>query len=252
MQTSTRTTRPATEIPSRRSLTRFLLAQENNWRHISRDLATGQKQAHWMWFVFPQLQGLARSETARYFGLRDKSEAERYLNNEILRRRLLGCIDQVMQHDRNIFDSTDRKKLKSCMTLFRELAADPTPFDAVLAKFYDGELCPLTLDLLAGRPIPERQPKPWAPQQRTAMGRVEVGGNHAARRSARTQAAIAAARSAAQRYRDDAEPMSHREIQAYLLGLGLSVGVTQKITDRWVEDQNRASQQGWEARDAEH
>jgi uncharacterized protein (DUF1810 family) len=233
------TTRPVTGIPAQHSLKRFLLAQERNWRNISRDLGTGQKRDHWMWYVFPQLQGLAKSETAHYFGLRDRAEAVRYLDNGVLRVRLLGCMKQLMGHTQNMFSDTDQRKLKSCMTLFREVADDPTPFDAVLAKFYGGELCQLTLDLLAGRPIPQQ------PVRRTAMGRVEVKGS--ARQAARTVAAVAAAR----RSRSDAEPMSPREIQAFLLGLGITVGTTQRILDRWVDDQNRAAQQGWEARDAE-
>jgi uncharacterized protein (DUF1810 family) len=236
-------------------VTRFKRAQDKVWRHVAHELATGRKQTHWMWFVFPQHRGLAKSEMAQRYGIRDEAEALAYLDNEVLRIRLASATMAVLKQKQLMFGDTDRKKLRSCMTLFRGLVTDPTLPDAVLAKFYDGEQCPLTLDLLAGRPIPVQwvKPAPWTPNWGpgdTAMGRVET------RETRRWDRQINRARATVERAQaplwDDPEPMSHREIMSYVKSFGLSAIATQQLVDRWMEDQNRAAEQGWNARDAEY
>lgn len=216
------------------SIARFTQAQNKTWPRIARELATGHKESHWMWYVFPQLRGLARSGTAHYYGLRDKAEALAYLDSHVLRIRLAEATMAVLRHDRNMFGDTDRKKLRSCMTLFRELVTDPTLPDAVLRKFYGGDPCQLTLDILAGRPIPQQAASkpPVAPilWGGSAQGRVET----------RPRAL----------WGD--KPMSHRQIEAFLASLNLHPEDIRQIVDRWLEDQNCANQQGWDAYDAEH
>jgi uncharacterized protein (DUF1810 family) len=226
---------------------RFRRAQDKNWPRIARELATGRKETHWMWYVFPQLQGLAKSETAHHYGIRDKDEALAYLDDPVLRVRLAESATAVLRHRRSMFSDTDSRKLRSCMTLFREVVTDPALPDAVLAKWYGGELCEKTLDILSGRVIP----KPWMPPTAapraaswagTAQGRVEVRGQRSfweaqVRKAQRRQAADG--------------PMSPRQIRSYLAGIGLAAVVVDMIADRWIDDQNEASQQGWEARDAE-
>ena len=241
-----------TAIPKAASITRFKAAQGKSWPRIARELATGQKQTHWMWYVFPQLRALAKSETADFYGIRDKAEALAYLDDPVLRIRLGESTMAILKHGRNMFGEVDRRKLRSCMTLFREVVVDPTLPDAVLAKFYGGELCQLTLDVLAGHEIPQQWVRPplrasgWS-----AQGKVETKvGKHWEKQIRRAQAAVAA--STAQPLREDTEPMSHREIESFLKGFGLSSAAVRQVVDRWMEDQNRASQQGWNARDDEY
>lgn len=234
--------RPAT------SVRRFRQAQDKHWPKIARELATGQKQTHWMWYVFPQLQGLAKSETAHHFGIAGADEALAYLADPVLRVRLGESTLAVLRHKRNMFGETDRKKLRSCMTLFREVSTDPTLPDSVLAKFYGGELCQMTLDILSGKVIPKpwTPPKPWvapAGWSGSAQGRVEVRGQRGFWESQ--------VRKVQRRQHADDAPMSGRQIRSYLLGLGLSVSLVEEISERWIDDQNIATQQGWEARDAE-
>lgn len=233
-----------TTAPKTQPVSRFQQAQDRNWPRIARELATGRKETHWMWFVFPQLQGLAKSEIAHRFGIRDKEEVLAYLGNHVLRSRLGESTLAVLRHPRNMFGDTDRKKLRSCMTLFREVSTDPTLPDAVLAKFYGGELCQTTIDILSGRlvPPPFKAPRAVPAWSGSAQGRVEVRGQRSFWE--------AQVRKAQHRQYDDG-PMSPRQIRSYLLGLGLTAYMVDEIASRWVDDQNQATQQGWEARDAE-
>ena len=132
-------------------LQRFVDAQEGVHARAEAELARGRKTSHWMWFVFPQLRGLGASPTAQRFAIADRAEAAAYLAHPVLGPRLRRMVEVALAHrDRSaeaIFDPVDALKLRSCLTLFRAVAADDADrqlFDAALAAFYAGEACPLT------------------------------------------------------------------------------------------------------------
>lgn len=103
-------------------LDRFLDAQEAVWPTVIEELTSGTKKSHWMWFVFPQLRSLGRSATAHYFGLSDLAEADRYIENTVLRERLSGCCDILMNLECSdalmVLGPPGNLKLQSSMTLF--------------------------------------------------------------------------------------------------------------------------------------
>lgn len=131
------------------SLQRFLDAQAEILPTVMAELQAGTKRSHWMWFIFPQLEALGRSATARYYGLADLEEARQYLTHPVLGARLRDCTRAVLAHaDRSahaIFGSPDDLKFRSCMTLFSLVAPDEPLFGQALAAFYGGEADPLTL-----------------------------------------------------------------------------------------------------------
>lgn len=131
-------------------LDRFVHAQVAVIEQVRRELAAGSKRSHWMWFVFPQLQGLGRSATARRYGLEGRGEAEAYLGHPVLGPRLVECTRLVNQVQGKtalqIFGSPDDLKFRSCMTLFATLQNDP--FEDALRRYYAGERDALTLELL--------------------------------------------------------------------------------------------------------
>jgi uncharacterized protein (DUF1810 family) len=135
------------------NLERFLDAQAPELATVRRELAAGRKRTHWMWFVFPQLRGLGRSETARHFGIASRADADAYLRHPVLGARLRDCVDLIMAthgpsaHD--IFGTPDDLKLRSCLTLFRDVEGRGGLFDRALDKFFQGEADALTLQLLA-------------------------------------------------------------------------------------------------------
>jgi uncharacterized protein (DUF1810 family) len=137
-------------------LSRFTEAQAPHIDAAMAELAAGRKRTHWMWFVFPQLRGLGRSEMARRFGLQSRAEAAAYLAHPILGARLRDGVAAVLavqgRSAHEIFGSPDDLKLRSCLTLFREIDGADGVFARALDKYFDGQADPSTLQLLAGSP----------------------------------------------------------------------------------------------------
>jgi len=133
---------------------RFLDAQAAVYDHVRRELREGRKRSHWMWFIFPQIEGLGHSETARFYAIRSREEAVEYLQHPVLGPRLLECTKLVTQIQgktiHEILGSPDDMKFRSCMTLFEQAATDKQPFADALEKYFSGERDELTLERLAG------------------------------------------------------------------------------------------------------
>jgi uncharacterized protein (DUF1810 family) len=131
------------------NLQRFVDAQAPVYEHVVAELRAGSKRSHWMWFVFPQIAGLGRSETARYFAISSRAEAIAYLAHPILGTRLRECCRLTTlvegRSARDIFGSPDDMKLRSSLTLFAAVAPDEAIFAAALEKFFNGEADALTL-----------------------------------------------------------------------------------------------------------
>jgi len=134
-------------------LARFLDAQAPVYAQVIRELKAGRKASHWMWYVFPQLRGLGWSPTARHYGISGRDEAQAYLAHPVLGPRLEECVRLVLavkgRTAEQIFGYPDVLKLRSCLSLFAAVAADPGPFNQALAKYYGGEPDPETVRRLA-------------------------------------------------------------------------------------------------------
>lgn len=133
-------------------LKRFLDAQERDYEQALKEIRSGRKRSHWIWYIFPQLEALGYSSTAKYYGIRDLDEAKAYLAEPTLRARLIEISEALLALPENdpstVMGYPDDLKLRSCMTLF--LAADPDcpVFQQVLDKYYGGKPDPRTLELL--------------------------------------------------------------------------------------------------------
>ncbi len=123
-------------------LARFLSAQEDSYEVALLEIKSGVKQSHWMWYIFPQLRKLGRSDMATYYGIVDLAEAELYLKNETLGKRLIEISRELLNLAQNnptaIFGKTDARKLQSCMTLFSQIKSTDSVFEEVLLKYYLG------------------------------------------------------------------------------------------------------------------
>ncbi len=123
-------------------LERFVAAQAGSWDDAVAELRAGAKRSHWMWWIFPQIAGLGRSDTARYYAIASADEARAYLAHPLLGPRLVEAAETVARARGSadaVMGSIDAVKLRSSMTLFAAVAADPAPFRAVLDRFYGGE-----------------------------------------------------------------------------------------------------------------
>jgi uncharacterized protein (DUF1810 family) len=135
-------------------LDRFVDAQRDVYDDVVRELRTGRKVSHWMWFVFPQVEGLGRSWTSQQYAIRSLDEARAYLAHPVLGPRLRECAGLLLAtRDRTaeqIFGGIDAVKLRSSMTLFHRAAPDEPEFRDVLDRFYGGRPDEATDSILGG------------------------------------------------------------------------------------------------------
>ncbi|MEP7241205.1 MAG: DUF1810 domain-containing protein [Devosia sp.] len=133
-------------------LDRFVAAQAPVYAAALAELTAGDKRTHWMWFVFPQLAALGRSDRAKFYGLAGLDEARAYLGHALLGARLIACTSAVLAVDGRsahaIFGDTDGLKFRSSMTLFGRAAPAEPLFGQALGKYFAGAEDPATLALL--------------------------------------------------------------------------------------------------------
>ena len=134
------------------NLQRFIDAQAPVYAQVLAELGAGSKRSHWIWFIFPQIAGLGRSETARYFAIGSREEAAAYLAHPTLGPRLRECCRLTTlvegRSAREIFGTPDDMKFRSSLTLFAAVAPDDAIFTEALQKFFSGEADRLTLACL--------------------------------------------------------------------------------------------------------
>lgn len=133
-------------------LQRFIDAQKTVGNLVLSEIRAGRKQSHWMWYIFPQLEGLGLSEPSRYYGIKGIEEAQAYLKHPLLGARLIeiseALLDTGIKDAFRIFGYPDNLKLYSCMTLFASLPDTHPVFEKVLAAFFMGAKDSRTLALL--------------------------------------------------------------------------------------------------------
>lgn len=147
-------------------LQRFLSAQETRYSDARTELRNGKKLTHWIWFIFPQLDGLGTSENAVFYAIKTEAEAVAYLAHPILGHRLRECADILLTHlDRSIntvMGFPDDLKLQSSMTLFALISDQGSVFHRVLEAFYQGMMDSKTVELFHGlRLSSEKSPDPY-------------------------------------------------------------------------------------------
>nr|WP_111300020.1 DUF1810 domain-containing protein [Paracoccus saliphilus] len=132
------------------ALDRFVLAQEGSYQGALSELKQGRKQGHWMWFIFPQLRGLGRSQMSYHYGIADLDEARRYLAHPVLGPRLVAAAEAVLSHRDQpaeaILGGIDADKLRSSATLFAAVDRQGGVFERLLDAFFQGRACRLTRD----------------------------------------------------------------------------------------------------------
>ena len=132
-------------------LNRFIEAQEQDFTSALAEIKAGRKRSHWMWYIFPQIDGLAFSSTSKHYALKSVEEAQAYLNHPVLGSRLRECAEAVLAVEGRtaleIFVSPDDVKLRSCATLFAAVSPPGSAFERVLEKYYHGKRDDRTLQL---------------------------------------------------------------------------------------------------------
>lgn len=141
------------------SIERFINAQKNDHNDFEEallEVKQGYKRSHWMWYIFPQIHGLGKSQTAKYYEINNIDEVRDYLKNEYLYNNLVTICEELLKLETNdpieIFGEIDAMKLKSSMTLFEYISdLDKNRisiFSDVLNKYYNGERDIRTIDII--------------------------------------------------------------------------------------------------------
>lgn len=141
------------------NLERFVEAQDHfdDYETAKQEISNGEKQSHWIWYIFPQIKGLGRSPMAQEYAISSLAEARAYLQHPVLGSRLHEISELLLEcnEERDILQvmgsRIDAIKLKSSMTLF-ELAEPDSIFSKILDNFYDGDRDLTTLQLLGDEP----------------------------------------------------------------------------------------------------
>ena len=140
------------EKSDRFELDRFLKQQKQHYPTALAELRNGYKQSHWMWFIFPQLEGLGSSDMSKIYSIKSLKEARQYLAHAVLGARLAECAQALLAVEGRtayqIMGKPDYLKLQSCMTLFAYISDPDSVFQRVLDKYYAGERDSKTIWLL--------------------------------------------------------------------------------------------------------
>ena len=133
-------------------LTRFVQAQVGDYEQALSEVRNGQKRSHWMWYIFPQYDGLGFSSTSKRYAVKSIAEAEAYLRHPVLGPRLVECVEAVLGIEGSsaatVFGSPDDVKLRSCATLFAGVSPPGSVFERLLGKYFEGVGDEKTLRLL--------------------------------------------------------------------------------------------------------
>ena len=133
-------------------LIRFVQAQERDYEQAMSEIRSGRKRSHWMWYIFPQFDGLGFSATSKRYAIKSVAEAEAYLRHPVLGPRLLESARATVGVDGRsayeVFGSPDDMKLRSCATLFASVSPAGSVFEQVLDRHFGGEPDEKTLRLL--------------------------------------------------------------------------------------------------------
>ena len=135
-----------------KDINRFLEAQETTYQQALQEVKSGRKTSHWIWYIFPQIEGLGQSYASHYYGIEDIEEAKAYLQQPIVKQRLLEISSALLEvegkNSFEIFGTLDAIKVQSSMTLFHITNPEEEVFKQVLDKYYDGTLDENTIEKL--------------------------------------------------------------------------------------------------------
>ena len=136
-------------------LARFITAQASEYTQALGELRAGRKRSHWMWYIFPQIDGLGFSSMSKMYAVKSEAEAKAYLAHPVLGPRLIECCEALLavqgKSANAILGSPDDMKLRSSATLFASVSPAGSVFERVLDRFFYGERDPATVGLLASK-----------------------------------------------------------------------------------------------------
>jgi uncharacterized protein (DUF1810 family) len=134
-------------------LSRFVDVQQGEYEMALAEIRAGRKRSHWMWYIFPQFEGLGMSPTSQLYSIKSDEEARAFLAHPVLGPRLIECAEAACgvegRSATEVFGSPDDLKLRSSATLFAKVSPPGSVFDRLLDKYYGGKRDERTLRLMS-------------------------------------------------------------------------------------------------------
>ena len=134
------------------NLNRFIEAQMTTYEGAMLELARGRKDSHWIWYVFPQIEGLGRSDTAKLYSIKSLEEGRAYLEHPLLGPRLIEACEILLSLKNASVDEVmgfpDDLKLLSSMTLFEALFDSNSIFTKIIEFYFEDERDEISLKLI--------------------------------------------------------------------------------------------------------
>jgi len=125
------------------NLNRFIEAQMATYEGAMRELARGRKESHWIWYIFPQIEGLGRSDTAKLYSIKSLEEGRAYLEHLVLGPRLVEACEILLSLKDASMDEVmgfpDDLKLLSSMTLFESISESNSIFTKIIEVYFDDQ-----------------------------------------------------------------------------------------------------------------
>jgi len=137
------------------NLNRFIEAQMTTYEGAMLELARGRKDSHWIWYVFPQIEGLGRSDTAKLYSIKSLEEGKAYLRHPLLGPRLIEACEIILSLKDVSMDEVmgypDDLKLQSSMTLFETLSDSSSIFTKIIEIYFDNERDKISLEIIQSK-----------------------------------------------------------------------------------------------------
>ena len=129
-----------------RNLLRFIHAQDagglydntETYQTALQEIRSGHKRTHWIWYVFPQMKGLGHSEISKFYGINGREEAKAYIENPILRERLIEATKAILNNNKTVYEifGQDTIKVRACMLLFASIDSNIPQFKQLINKYH--------------------------------------------------------------------------------------------------------------------
>jgi uncharacterized protein (DUF1810 family) len=137
------------------NLNRFIEAQMVTYEGAMLELARGRKDSHWVWYIFPQIEGLGNSETIKLYAIKSLEEGRAYLKHPVLGQRLIKACEILLSLKDASMDEVmgyaDDLKLLSSMTLFEALSDSNSIFTQIIKEFFDDERDKTSLEIIGSK-----------------------------------------------------------------------------------------------------
>ena len=134
------------------NLNRFIEAQVDSYESAMGELSRGRKSGHWIWYIFPQIDGLGSSDITKLYSIKSIEEAQAYLEHPVLGERLIESCEILLRLEglsiSDIMGFPDDLKLKSSMTLFAQVSPQSSIFSEILSKYYEDDLDQTSLEII--------------------------------------------------------------------------------------------------------